>query len=129
MALYMERGRPDEGEWIIVQSWEGNIRERIAIVAKAAKIRRPKVKDFRDTYASTLITHGIVLRWISLQLGHGALAVTERHYASYMLTEGYQNPWIVPEGSLPPDLFAVLDKATPPRLQQAPPRNITTRNR
>ena len=69
-----------------------------------------------------------VRRWISLQLGHGSLAVTERHYASYMLTEGYQNPWIVPDGSLPSDLIAVLDKAAPPLLQQAPPKNTTTQN-
>jgi hypothetical protein len=34
----------------------------------------------------------------------------------------------VPEGSLPSDLFAVLDKAAPPLLQQAPPKNLTTRN-
>jgi len=129
MALYMERGRSPDEEWVITQSWESNIRTRIAAVAKTAKIRTPKVKDLRDTYASTLITHGIVLRWISLQLGHGSLAVTERHYASYMLSEGYQNPWVVPKGSLPSDLFAVLDKAAPPLLQQTPPRNITARNR
>jgi hypothetical protein len=41
-----------------------------------------------------------VLRWISLQLGHGSLSVTERHYASYTLSDGYQNPWIVPAGCL-----------------------------
>ena len=33
----------------------------------------------RDTFASTLITHGIVLKWISLQLGHASVATTERH--------------------------------------------------
>jgi len=84
MALYMERGRPSDDEWIIGQSWEKDIRDRIAAAAKSAKVRRPKVKDLRDTYASTWITHGIVLRWISFQLGHGSLSVTERHYLSYM---------------------------------------------
>jgi integrase len=112
----------------MTQSWETNIRKRLAVIAKTAKIRSLKVKDLRDTYASTLITHGIVLRWISLQLGHGSLSVTERHYASYMLTEGYQNPWIVPVGCLPSDLFATLDKAAPPKLHQAPPSSKSIRN-
>jgi hypothetical protein len=52
---------------------------------------------------------GIVLKWVSLQPGHGSLAVTERHYAAYMAVHGYQNPWIVAGGCLPPDLFATLD--------------------
>jgi len=50
-----------------------------------------------------------VLKWISLQLGHASIAVTERHYAAYMAMDSYQNPWMVPEGCLPPDLFTTLD--------------------
>ncbi len=78
------------------------------------------MKDLRDTYASTWITHGIVLRWNSFQLGYGSLSVTERHYASYMLIDGYQNPWIVADGCLPSDLCAALDEVAPPRLPLAP---------
>ncbi len=76
------------------------------------------MKDLRDTYASTLCSHGIVLRWISKQLGHGSVSVTERHYASFLATEGDQNPWIVPEGMLPPDMLAELESRVPPRLPQ-----------
>ena len=78
--------------------------------ATRAKVDKPQFKDFRDTYASTLITHGIVLKWISLQLGHASVSVTERHYARYMAVEGYQNPWIVPDGCLPTDLLSTLDR-------------------
>ena len=59
------------------------------------------------------------MRWISKQLGDGSVSVTERHYASFLATEGYQNPWIVPEGMLPSDMFADLESRVPqhsPRL-------------
>jgi hypothetical protein len=71
---------------------------------------RPNVHYELDNgyYRFTFIT-GIVLKWISLQLGHASLAVTEKHYARYMQMDGYQNPWIVPAGCLPPDLFSELD--------------------
>ena len=75
-------------------------------------------KDLRDTYASTLITHGIVLKWVSLQLGHANLGVTERHYSSYMAVDSYQNPWIVPDGCMPPDLFSTLDQCVVSQLSQ-----------
>ena len=63
-----------------------------------------------DTFDKVLVTNGIVLKWVSLQLGHGSLTVTEQHYASYMAMDGYQNPWMVPEGGLPSDLFERLDR-------------------
>jgi hypothetical protein len=37
------------------------------------------------------------------------VAVTERHYARYMAIDGYQNPYIVPEGCLPPDLIQLIE--------------------
>ena len=45
------------------------------------------LKNLRDTYASTLITHGITLQWIPIQLGHGSIAVTQRHCAKDMATD------------------------------------------
>ncbi len=108
LARFMEAGRPTSG-WIITQSTHHRIHDRMGRAATAAKVDRPLFKDFRDTYASTLITHGIVLKWISLELGHASVAVTEKHYAAYMAVDGYQNPWIVPDGCLPSDLFAELD--------------------
>ncbi len=128
MALYMERGRPDDDEFVMTQSGEKNIRDRIAVVSKAAKSRPLKVRDLRDTYASPLITHGMVSRWISLQLGHASLPVTERHYASYRISDAYQNPWIVTNGCSPSDLFVSLDQAAPPKLPQAPPSSKDMRN-
>ena len=117
MARHMERGRPSAGTFVVEQSWGQNIRARLERVRKAAKIRPLKLKDLRDTYASTLITHGIVLRWISGQLGHGSLAVTERHYAKYMAADSYTNPWQVPRGCHPSDLFAYLERSATVRLE------------
>ena len=108
-ARYLEMGRPAEDAWLIGHQWGKNIRKRLIQCCASAKIRPVRPKDFRDTYASTLVTHGIVLKWVSLQLGHSSLQVTEQHYASYMAMDGYQNPWMVPEGGLPSDLFAQRD--------------------
>jgi len=78
---------------VVEQPWHKNIHDRMG---RVAKVNEPLFKDFRDTYASNFIAHGIVLKWISLQLGHASVAVTERHYARYMAVDGYQNPWMVP---------------------------------
>ena len=108
MERFIFAGRPARG-WVVEQSWHKNCHERLRKGCKAAKIDAIRFKDLRDTYASTLITHGIVPKWISLQLGHASVGTTERHYARYMAVEGYQNPWVVPEGMVPSDLFATLD--------------------
>lgn len=109
LERHMASGRPAETEWVVSQWWTANVRHRLDRACKRAGIGRRVPKDFRDTYASTLITHGIVLKWISLQLGHASVAVTERHYAGYMAADSYQNPWMVPAGCLPPDLFVEMD--------------------
>lgn len=107
-AAWLERGRPARG-FVVDTSDHKGANRRLRSACLVAKIDPVHFKDLRDTYASTLITHGIVLKWISLQLGHGSVAVTERHYARYMAIDGYQNPWIVPAGAVPSDLFAALD--------------------
>lgn len=38
------------------------------------------------------------------------VGITERHYARWMAQDGYRNPWLVPEGQLPTDLFSTLDR-------------------
>jgi integrase len=106
---YMALGRPGAESFVIEQSWPKYIRERIGRVYKAAGIEPHKLKDLRDTFATLQVTHGIVLKWISLQLGHSNVGITERHYARWMAQDGYQNPWQVPTGGLPVDLFAELD--------------------
>ncbi len=65
-------------------------------------------------------SNGIVLKWTSLQLGHGSIAITERHYARWMTQDGYRNPWQVPEGCLPTDLFAELDGWIPGHATATP---------
>ncbi|MEE8580012.1 MAG: tyrosine-type recombinase/integrase, partial [Myxococcota bacterium] len=106
---YLERGRPAGSRFVVSQSWPKNIRERLAKVYKSAGIHPHSLKAYRDSFASWLVTHGIVLKWISLQLGHANVGITEKHYAAWMAVDGYQNPWQVPPGCLPVDLFAELD--------------------
>jgi integrase len=42
------------------------------------------IKDLRDSYASHLLSSGIVLAFVARQLGHTKTTVTERHYAKYL---------------------------------------------
>lgn len=104
----MAAGRPDGR--VVGREWATNIRAALRRACKRAGVDEVRPKDLRDTYASTLVTHGIVLKWVSLQLGHASVAVTEKHYAAYMAVDGYQNPWMCPDGCLPPDLLAELDQ-------------------
>lgn len=123
-AVWMERGQPSSG-WVTRLSDPKALAERLGRACTAAKVDPIRFKDLRDTYASTLITHGIVLAWISAQLGHGRVAVTERHYARYMAVDGYVNPWIVPDGAVPGDLFVVLEAGN----TKSAPRGTEVENR
>jgi integrase len=114
----MQVGRPKPTDRVVRALWGKNFRNRLAGTCGRARIPYFTPKDFRDTYASHLITHGIVLKWVSLQLGHARVATTEKHYAAYMALEGYENPWHVPSGCLPTDLFAALDGWNPVLCQQ-----------
>lgn len=106
----LQAGRPQLTDRVVASLWGGNFRSRLGRACARARIPTFTPKDFRDTYASQLITHGIVLKWISLQLGHARVATTEKHYAAYLAIDGgYENPWQVPAGHLPTDLFAELD--------------------
>lgn len=109
LSWRMLGGRPRAADRVVAAHWNNRFIERLTKVCERAKIPRFTPKDLRDTFASLLITHGIVLKWISLQLGHSRVGTTEQHYAAYMAIDGYQNPWMVPPGCLPTDLFAELD--------------------
>ena len=91
-------------------------------VCKAAGIAPHRPKDFRDTFATLLVTQGIVLKWISRQLGHGNIGVTERHYARWMDEDGYKNPWQVSDGQVPTDLFAETDCWRAPQMSLRAPQ-------
>jgi integrase len=41
-----------------------------------------KPKQLRDSFGSWLLTLGVSLAYISKQLGHGSVSVTERHYTA-----------------------------------------------
>lgn len=88
-------GRPDDAKFVVPSAWPKPYREKLRQVCRAAKIAEHTPKDFRDTFATLLLTHGIPLKWISIQLGHGSVAVTERHYARWIDADEYRNPWRV----------------------------------
>lgn len=54
---------------------------------EAAGTQRYNIQDLRSTYGMTLINQDVPLKWISQQLGHSGLAVTERFYAKYLTHE------------------------------------------
>jgi integrase len=120
----MQLGRPGDDEFIVASAWPKPYREQLRQVCKAAEIDDHIPKDFRDTFATLLLTHGIPLKWISKQLGHGSVAVTERHYARWMDEDEYRNPWQVSEGQVPQDLFAEADLWRAPKTPlHAPKKN------
>ena len=51
---------------------------------KALGIRYRPPYQCRHCYASWLLTDGIDVAYVSKQLGHSSIAITEKHYATYM---------------------------------------------
>ena len=92
-------------------------------MCKAARIDDHTPKDFRDTFATLLLTNGIPLKWIANQLGHGSVAVTERHYGRWLDEDEYQNPWQVSQGQVPMDLFAESDLWRAPKTPLRAPKS------
>jgi integrase len=39
---------------------------------------------FRDTFAVSLMLHGVELSYVSIELGHASIRITERHYLRIM---------------------------------------------
>ena len=73
------------------------ITKRVGVVARR--------KDLRDTFASVLISNGIPLKYVSLQLGHGQTAITEKSYAKWCHGDDYVDPIRLSPGELPADLL------------------------
>jgi len=71
-----------------------------------------RLKELRDTYASHLLTQGIPIQFVSRQLGHGGVSVTEQHYAKYLGAGGEEFTYVEPArlapGEIPADLLARL---------------------
>jgi integrase len=122
----MQLGRPADDEFVVRSVSLKRYSEELRRICKAARIDNHTAKDFRDTFATMLLTNGIPLKWISNQLGHGSVAVTERHYARWMDEDEYRNPWQVAEGQVPQDLFAEGDLRRAPKTPlHAPKENKT----
>ena len=65
-----------------------------------------EVKDLRDTYASSLLTAGVQLGYVSSQLGYADVAVTARHYAKWIGGDVYREPFQLRPGDVPADFIA-----------------------
>jgi integrase len=122
LARYLELGRPADFEYVVSSPWPEPYREELRRLCKEAGIHPHRPKDFRDTFASLLVTNGIVLKWISRQLGHASVRTTEAHYAAWMDEEGYRNPWQVAQGQVPTDLFAEVDLWVAPKAPLRAPK-------
>ncbi len=74
------------------------IKERAKVVARR--------KDLRDTFASVLLSNGIPLKYVSVQLGHASTAITEKHYAKWCHGDDCVDPVRLSPCDLPADLLA-----------------------
>jgi len=95
---------PNLDHWAIRSVWP-------ALCAESS-LPGVRVKDLRDTYASHLLTLGITIQYVSRQLGHSSIGVTEKHYAEYLGRDGdgslYVEPPKLGPGEVPADLLTRL---------------------
>jgi hypothetical protein len=83
-------------------------------IRKRADLGPIRLKDLRDTFASQLLTAGITLQYISGQLGHESVGVTEKHYVKWIGDDDYREPMRLEKGEVPADLLV------------RPPEKVTT---
>lgn len=105
LALRDARGHP--GPEVEVLGWTHDRWSRAAwpAICEAAGVKaRPK--DLRDTFASQLLTAGVQLGYISVQLGHSTPLTTVQHYARWCAMDEYREPVRLAAGELPADLLA-----------------------
>ena len=115
---WIKEGQPD-GEQRIIKLDTSNYRKRhFASVCRKAKIGKWTPKDLRDTYASQLLTAGVPLGLISVQLRHADVGVTAKHYARWV-GGTYRRPLEVLEGEHPADFLARLATELPDRADKA----------
>ncbi len=130
LERYVEQGQPS-AESRVFPSFNGdNFRRREwadICGKKGAGIGHRQIKDLRDSYASLLLSAGIPLAFVSKQLGHQSMQLTERHYARYMPDgDEYQAPEPLARGEVPADLLARLpERAKRPKFPKRcrPERN------
>jgi integrase len=106
-ALYRQRWNPGPERFVVGGIDPSNFRAREwRRILKRAGIGKRSYKDLRDTYASSLITAGVQLGYVSSQLGHADVAVTARHYAKWIGGDVYRAPLQLRDGDVPADFIA-----------------------
>ncbi|MEE8557196.1 MAG: hypothetical protein V3T14_04860, partial [Myxococcota bacterium] len=110
--FYRARFEPSPDAFVLSEKLDpDNFRKREwRRIWQRAAIGRRALKDLRDTFASQLLTCGVSLGYVSKQLGHARVGVTEKHYAKWIETEdeGYREPMRLQEGEVPADLLSRL---------------------
>jgi len=86
---------------------QGLRQSRGGSVLETAELGHHTPKDARDSFGSWLLTSGIPIVYISKQLGHSTVAITEKHYAK-LIGDDYRQPPQLSEGEVPSDLVARL---------------------
>ncbi len=99
--LYLDRPPNDLNDLIFaeIKRWPFS-RTWLRIVGRA-DLPGVRIKDLRDTFASQLLTVGIPIQWVSRQLGHSGVSVTEKHYARYLGAGGDEFVYVDRCGSSP----------------------------
>ena len=106
-ALDRQRWNPSPDRFVVGGIDPSNFRAREwRRILKRAGIGHRSYKDLRDTYASSLLTAGVQLGYVSSQLGHADVAVTARHYAKWIGGEVYRVPLQLRPGDVPADFIA-----------------------
>ena len=94
-------------------------------ILKRAGIGHRSYKDLRDTYASSLLTAGVQLGYVSSQLGHADVAVTARHYAKWIGGDVYREPFQLRAGDVPADFIARSAYESAQSPPTSPPNELT----
>lgn len=114
VALFDER-RPRSLDEYVFGGIDGvdYLRDTWAQLIARADLPGRKPKDLRDSFASWLLSCGIPLKYISLQLGHSTSGVTESNYAKWIPNDEsfYVEPIPLVEGEVPADLLTRLPKS------------------
>ena len=105
--------RPAAQAFVLAGVDDSNFRKREwRRILKRAGIGHRALKDLRDTFASQLLTTGVQLGYVSVQLGHADASITARHYARWIEGDHYREPMILEPGEVPADLLARLSDPT-----------------
>ncbi|WP_412972941.1 Arm DNA-binding domain-containing protein [Glaciecola sp. MF2-115] len=95
LARDNRRAFTEELQFLVVSSessspWSGNESFSKMIMkplCKQAGVRYRAIGQARHTYGSQLITAGMPLKWIAVQMGHKSIKMLEKHYGRWMKSE------------------------------------------